>query len=310
MKAIYESSLSLIGDTPLVSLNRIHSEPARLLAKVEFFNPGGSIKDRPARHIIQTAYNQGKLVPGQPVVEMTSGNMGAGLAVVCSITGNPFVAVMSEGNSPARSRMISSFGAEVVLVPQVDGSPERVTGADIAFAREKALEIAHKRNAFFVDQFNNPSSVLVHEQETGPEIWEALDGQIDCFVAGIGSGGTFVGVSRFLKSRKPEITCVAVEPKGAEVLAGKNVVKARHVLQGVGYGSIPPKWENRLADLFVAVSDEEAIRYQKLLAEKEGLYVGYSSAANVCAGIKIMKNKTFETVPTIVTFLCDTGLKY
>ncbi|MBI4832981.1 MAG: cysteine synthase family protein [Candidatus Lindowbacteria bacterium] len=307
---IFHSALDLIGRTPLVSLERVHPGPGRLLAKAEFMQPGGSVKDRAALRIIQDAYAAGKLVRGKPVVEMTSGNMGAGLAVVCNVMGNPFTAVMSEGNSPARARMLESLGAEVVLVPQADGIPGQVTGKDIEKATERAIELARTRDAFYVDQFNNVSTVLAHEDGTGPEIWDAVGGQVDGFVAAVGAGGTFVGISRFLKSRKPNVFCAVVEPEGAEVLAGKKITKSKHVIQGIGYGIVPPLWDAKLADGTIAVSDEEAAHFRKELADKEGLHVGFSAAANVCASSRLLSSGRLGRSPTVVTILCDTGLKY
>jgi cysteine synthase A len=237
---IKDNTLQLIGNTPLVALDRIYQGASRLLAKAEFMQPGGSVKDRAAKQIIECAYRDGVLRRGQTVVEMTSGNMGAGLAVVCNVTGNPFVAVMSEGNSPARVKMLESLGAKVVLVPQIDGFSGRVTGSDIKRAVEEAVILTEQNNAFYVDQFNNPNSLTAHEQGTGLEIWNALGGKVDAFVASVGSGGTFVGTSKFLKRMKRDVVCLAVEPAGAEVLAGKSVTKPQHLLQGMGYGYVPP----------------------------------------------------------------------
>lgn len=310
MARFEESALDLIGNTPLVQLSRIRPGRGRLLAKAEFVQPGGSVKDRAALRIVQDARAAGQLAPGQPVVEMTSGNMGAGLAVVCNLLGHSFVATLSEGNSPARARMLEALGAEVVLVPQVEGTPGRVTGADIQAATERAIEIARERGAFYVDQFNNPSCVRAHEESTGPEIWEALGDGLDAFVAAVGTGGTFVGVSRFLKRENPRIRCVAVEPEGAEVLAGKQLTKPDHLLQGTGYGFVPPQWDPGLADEFIAISDEEATRFRRLLAEKEGLHVGYSAAANVCAAVKLVESSRLDEAATVATVLCDSGLKY
>ncbi len=310
MGEVTPSALGLIGNTPLVRLSRIRPGRGRLLAKAEFVQPGGSVKDRAALRIVQDARGAGQLGPGQPVVEMTSGNMGAGLAVVCNVLGHPFIATMSEGNSPARARMLEALGAEVVLVRQVEGTPGRVTGADIRAATERAIEIARERGAFYVDQFNNPSCVRAHEESTGPEIWEALGDELDAFVAAVGTGGTFVGVSRFLKRMKPGMWCVAVEPEGAEVLAGKAVEKPDHLLQGTGYGFVPPQWDPGLADEFIAISDNEATRFRRLLAEKEGLHVGFSAAANVCAALKLVESSRLGEAATVVTVLCDTGLKY
>jgi cysteine synthase A len=309
--AVYEkSALDLIGNTPLVRLDRIRAGAGGVFAKAEFVQPGGSVKDRAALWIIRDAHASGRLVPGRSVVEMTSGNMGAGLAVVCNVLGHPLMATMSEGNSPARARMLEALGAEVVLVPQVEGTPGRVTGADIRAATERAIEIAQERGAFYVDQFNNPSCVRAHEESTAPEIWDALGGEFDAFVAAVGTGGTFVGVSRFLRRKRPDIWCVAVEPEGAEVLAGKELRSPEHLLQGTGYGFVPPQWDASLADEFIAVSDEEAMSFRWLLAKKEGLHVGYSAAANVCAAVKLIESGRLGHRPTVATILCDTGLKY
>lgn len=310
MRQISTSVLDLIGRTPLVALSRLHTGPGRILAKAEFVQPGGSVKDRAALQIIQDARAAGRLAPGQTVVEMTSGNMGAGLAVVCNALGHPFVVTMSEGNSPARARMLEALGAEVVLVRQVDGCPGQVTGADIKAAAESAERIAAERNGYYVDQFNDPACVKAHEVGTGPEIWEAVGGEMDAFVAAVGTGGTFVGASRFLKRQRPDLTCVAVEPEGAEVLAGNEVTKPCHRLQGTGYGRVPPQWSSELADGYLAVSDDEADDYRSLLARREGLHVGYSSAANVCAAVKLIEGGRLGRSPTVVTVLCDTGLKY
>lgn len=304
------SAIDLVGDTPLVALTRVHAGPGTLLAKAEFMQPGGSVKDRSAARIIQDARLSGRLVAGQPVVEMTSGNMGAGLAVVCNALGHPFIATMSEGNSPARARMMRALGVEVVEVPQVDGRPGEVTGCDVEAAAARARAIAEGRGAFYVDQFNNPSCVLAHVEGTGPEIWKAVGGRIDGFVAAVGTGGTFVGVSRYLKSRSADVGCFAVEPEGSEVLAGKEIRKPRHRLQGTGYGIVPPLWEAELADGFLAVSDAEARRYRDALGRREGLYVGLSAAANVCGAVKLIESGRLGAAPTVVTILCDTGLKY
>lgn len=310
MSGISSSALDLIGNTPLLRLSRTGPRPGAVLAKAEFVQPGGSVKDRAALRIIQDARSEGRLVPGQAVVEMTSGNLGAGLAVVCNVLGHLFIATMSEGNSPARARMLEALGAEVVRVPQVDGTPGHVTGADIDSATSRARELAGERGAFYVDQFNNPSSVRAHEDTTGPEIFAALSTKLDAFIAAVGTGGTFVGASRYLKRQKPEVRCLAVEPAGAQVLAGQPVTQPCHLLQGTGYGTVPPLWDPSVADGFIAVTDEEATRYRRLLAEREGLHVGYSAAANVCAAVKAIESGALGSAPTVVTVLCDTGLKY
>lgn len=310
MGAVTPNALGLIGGTPLVALRRVHRGPGTILAKAEFVQPGGSVKDRPALRIIEDARASGRLAPRQPVVEMTSGNMGAGLAVVCNVFDHPLTVTMSEGNSPGRARMLEALGAEVILVPQVEGTAGCVSGADIRAATDRAMEIAREKRAFYVDQFNNPSCVQAHESGTGPEIWAAAGDDLDAFVAAVGTGGTFVGVSRYLKSKNPATYCVGVEPQGAEVLAGKRLDKPCHLLQGTGYGFVPPQWDPKLVDSLLAVSDEEATRFRRALAEDEGLYVGFSSAANVCAAIKLLESGQLGAAPTVVTILCDIGLKY
>lgn len=310
MQDIHGGALALIGNTPLIQITRISSGKLKLFAKAEFVQPGGSVKDRAALEIIRSAYAAGHLVPGQPVVEMTSGNMGAGLAVVCNVYGNPFTAVMSAGNSPERAKMLRAMGADVVLVPQRDGSPGQVTGRDIDVAVEKAKEITAHCKGFYGDQFNNLGSIRAHEAGTGPEIWREMGNRLDGFVAAVGSGGTFVGTARYLKRMNPKIVCAAVEPEGAEVLAGCGLRKPKHMLQGTGYGIIPPHWEQELADVLLAVSDEEAEFFRQRLAKEEGLYVGYSAAANVCAALKLGESGRLGPTPTIVTVLCDTGFKY
>jgi cysteine synthase len=305
-----QNAIELIGHTRLISLDRVHSGPGQLKAKAEFLQPGGSVKDRAARIIIEDALYNEKLVPGQQVVEMTGGNMGSGLAVMCAVIGNPLTVVMSAGNSPEHAKMLETMGARVVLVPQVDGFPGSVTGADRDAAARMARQIAADENAFYVDQFNNPSAFSAHEHGTGPEIWEQLAGRVDGFAACVGTGATFTGVARFFKRQRGHVICAAVEPEGAEVLAGKPVTKPRHKLQGTGFGTVPPLWDASLMDQSIAVSDDEAEEFRRLLARKEGLYVGYSAAANVAAACKLLHSGKFKTGATVVTVLCDAGWKY
>jgi len=304
------STLDLIGNTPLLALRRAYGGPAQIFAKAEFLNPGGSVKDRAALQIMRAAREGGVLASAQPVVEMTSGNMGAGLGVVCAALGHPFTAVMSAGNSPARAQMMRGLGVEVRLVAQVDGLPGRVTGADIAAAAADARAFATRTGAFYVDQFNNRDCIAAHELTTGPEIWEQLDGRVDAFVACVGSGGSFVGIAQFLKSHRPAIHCAAVEPAGAEALARRPITKAVHLLQGTGYGSRPPLWRADLMDQSIAISDEEAVHWRTMLGSHEGLYVGFSAAANVCAAVKLASSGALPANARIATLLCDTGLKY
>lgn len=303
------TTLDLIGNTPLVALDRVHGGPGRIVAKAEFMQPGGSIKDRVAKAIILAARADGRLPPGGTVVEMTSGNMGAGLAVVCAALGHPFVATMSAGNSPARARMMEGLGARVVLVPQVDGRPGQVTGADVAAAAAEAERIAREEGGFYVDQFNAAEGVAVHEATTGPEIL-AQSGGVDAWLAAVGTGCTFLGVARALKAASPATLCIAVEPEGSAPLAGAPVTKAQHILQGTGYGRVPPQWDAGLMDLGLTVTDAEVEDWRRRLAVREGLYVGYSSAANVCAAARLLGSGRLQPGATVATVLCDTGLKY
>ncbi|MDO8993422.1 PLP-dependent cysteine synthase family protein [Daejeonella sp.] len=301
-------TLNLIHNTPLIFLDKISADlPGKIYAKAEHLQPGGSVKDRAAYQIILDAYENGSLKRGQTVVEMTSGNMGAGLALVCRQFGNPFVAVMSEGNSPERRKILSAFGAELILTKQVDGSPGMVTGADIALAIEAANEITQKRNAFYADQFNNPSCIKAHFNHTGPEILRDLP-EADVFIASVGSGGTFIGTSKYLKSVNPGIKCIAVEPESAAILKTGKVNDPKHIIQGTAYGLIPPHWDEALADDFITVSDEEVMDMKKRLSSEQGFYVGYSAAANVIAAQKYLLAN--EKTLNIVTILCDSGYKY
>eukprot|EP01040_Poterioochromonas_malhamensis_P000313 gene313-337_t len=306
------SLLDLIGRSPLIRLSkRIYDGPGTIYALAEYLSPGGSIKDRAALQIIEDAYKQGKLKQGQPVIEMTSGNMGAGLAVVCAIYGNPFYAVMSSGNSAERRKILEGLGAKVILVPQVDGTPGKVTGKDIQAATEEAIVLSQRYQGFYCDQFNNLSSIIAHQRTTGPEIYSKLQGNIHGFVAAVGSGGTFLGTSGYLKSKDSKIHCVAVEPFGAEVLGRKPVVKPQHIIQGIGYGFVPPHWDPSLADDVYAVCDDEVADMRKRLGEKEGIFVGFSAAANVVASIKLLSSGALLSEdPVVATILCDHGLKY
>jgi cysteine synthase A len=307
---ILASVLDLIGRTPLLALDRVYNGPGRIVAKAEFLQPGGSVKDRVAKAIILAARKDGRLKPGMPVVEMTSGNMGAGLAVVCAALGHPFIATMSAGNSPARARMMEGLGTRMVLIPQVDGMPGQVTGADIAAAGDAAVQIARDEGGFFVDQFHAPEGIAAHETTTGPEILEQFGGPVDGWVAAVGTGCTFIGVARALKAAHPATLCAAVEPEGSEPLAGKAIVKPRHIVQGTSYGVAPPQWDPELMDLSLTVTDAEVEDFRRRLGAMEGLYVGYSAAANVCAAAKLLRSGRLKADATVATVLCDTGLKY
>ncbi len=304
---IKQGTLQLIRKTPLLKLNRLSGNSLNLYGKLEFMQPGGSIKDRAAYQIIQDAYDSKKIEKGQLVIEMTSGNMGAGLAVVCKQFGNPFLAVMSKGNSPERIKIIKALGADVLLTEQVDGKQGMVTGRDIEYTSKIAKEYAQKNKGFYVDQFNNPSSLKAHFETTGPEIWADLPG-IDAFVASVGTGGTFLGTSKFLKLKNSKIRCIAVEPANAAILKTGKVINPKHIIQGTGYSLIPPHWNKDLADEIITVTDSEAMEMTKRMSSEQGLYIGYSSGANVIAALKHAEiNKKAKN---IVTVLCDTGYKY
>jgi cysteine synthase len=310
-KGLFHDITESIGNTPMVELSGVvEGRDLYLYGKMEFLNPGGSVKDRIALQIVQDAYEAGDLEEGQPVVEMTSGNTGAGLAVVCNTLGNPFIAFISEGNSTKRAAMLRALGTDVRLVPQEDGKPGQVTGRDIRAAAEQAERYAREIGGFYVDQFNREGSVKAHEQGTGPEIWEALEGEIDGFVSVVGSAGTFLGTSKYLKRKTSRILCVAVEPEGAEVLKGGRVEKPTHLLQGAGYGFVPPKWDASLADLIISVNDEETLKMKDALARIEGVFVGFTAAANVVASIKLYDTGFLREGAKVATILCDTGYKY
>jgi cysteine synthase A len=216
---------------------------------------------------------------------------------------------MSAGNSQQRARMLEALGAEVILVPQIAGEPGQVTGPDIAAATRIAEQLAVDRGGFYVDQFNAPEGKAAHEAGTAREL-DAACGHIDGWTACVGTGCTFLGVARALRRANPSVMCDAVEPAGCQVLAGQAITKAKHLLQGAGYGSVPPMWEPGLMSHSVAVSDEEATTWKKRLAIEEGLYVGFTAAANVCAAIKMLSSGVLAPNATVATVLCDTGLKY
>jgi cysteine synthase A len=302
------AALAAIGGTHLLELPLPPGCRGRLLAKAEMLQPGGSVKDRTALGCVEHGINSGELQPGQPVVEMTSGNMGAGLAVVCGVLGHPFTAYMSAGNSPARAEMIRRLGGAVVLVDQVDGSPGRVTGRDIDAAEARAHEDAELQGAWYADQFSNPGGARAHETTTAPEIWDQTGGRVDAFVACVGSGGTLMGTARGLKARNPALQALAVEPAGAAILSGSPGPMVPHLLQGAGYGIVPPTFDRGLVDGYLAVTDDDAIARRRWLGQRCGLDVGYTAAANVQASLRWLQGQAADV--TVVTVLCDTGLKY
>ncbi len=282
----------------------------RILGKCELFNPGLSKKDRIAQQIIQDALTDGRLEPGQTVVELTSGNTGTGLAIVCSLMGHPFVAVMSRGNSPERAAMMRAFGAEVVLVDQAPGStPGRVSGADLERVEKETQRLVERRGAYRADQFHNQAGFRAHFLTTGPEILEQSGGRIDAFCDFVGTGGTFAGCAAAFKARDPAVRCYVVEPAGAEALAGRPVTRPGHRLQGGGYSLAALSLIDRQhIDGFLSVDDDEAIDAARRLARTEGLLAGFSSGANLAAAAQLLRGP--HAGHTIAVVLCDSGMKY
>ncbi len=310
-ETILSSVLEAIGNTPLVELSRITRDiNGRILAKLEYLNPGLSKKDRIGLQMIEEAETDGKLKPGQTVVELTSGNTGTGLSIVCAVKGYPFVAVMSRGNSTERARMMRAFGAEVILIDQLPGSkPGQVSGGDLALVEQAAQRITTERNAFRADQFNLPGSSRAHYLHTAPEILKQSNGRIDIFCDYVGSGGTFGGCAAAFKMHDPNILCYVVEPAGAAVLAGKPVTNPNHRIQGGGYSMAEmPLIDNKDVDGYLQVTDEEAMAVARRLAREEGIFAGFSSGANVAAALQLLQ--TDHPGKTIAVLLPDSGLKY
>jgi cysteine synthase A len=305
------SAIEAIGNTPLVELSRLtKGMDGRILAKLDYLNPGFSKKDRIARQIIEDAEADGRLKPGQAVVELTSGNTGTGLAIVCGIKGYPFVAVMSRGNSRERARMMSALGAEVILVDQLPGSkPGQVSGGDLELVEREAQHIVTGRNAFRADQFRLVSNFRAHYLHTGPEFIQQSGGDIDAFCDFVGTGGSFAGCAAAFKEHNPSIRCFVVEPEGAAALAGEPVTYPNHRIQGGGY-SMPHLSMLRPGhiDGFLKVTDSEAVSLARRLAHEEGIFAGFSSGANVAAALHLLQT-SFRS-KTIAVILCDSGLKY
>jgi cysteine synthase A len=307
------SVIDAIGSTPLVELHRLRRAlglRGRLLAKLECLNPGFSKKDRIAREMILEARREGRLAPGQPVIELTSGNTGTGLAIVCGALGHPFIAVMSRGNTAERARMMAALGAEVVIVEQAPGSPpHQVSGADLALVAARTEQLALERGAFRADQFTHRGNVLAHERHTGPEIWRQSGGAVTCFVDFAGTAGTFTGVMRALRAENPRVSGYLVEPATAAVLAGRPVTNASHRIQGGGYAMAHlPLLEPGLVTGHLAVADAEALSAARLLAHTEGIFGGCSAGANLAGAIAVLRGP--EPEATVAFLVCDSGLKY
>lgn len=302
MSKIYQSADALIGKTPLLELCNLEKEyhlEARILAKLEYFNPAGSVKDRVAKAMIDDAERKGILKQGSTIIEPTSGNTGIGLASVAAARGYRIIIVMPETMSVERRQLMKAFGAELVLTQGNLG----MKGA-IAKAQELAKEIP---NSFVPGQFVNPANPEIHRKTTGPEIWEDTDGNVDIFVAGVGTGGTITGVGQYLKSKNPNIQVVAVEPKSSAVLS--TGVAGPHKIQGIGAGFVPDVLDTSVYDDIIPVADEDAFAASRIMGKKEGVLVGISSGAALSAAIELAKLEK-NRGKTIVVLLPDTGDRY
>lgn len=302
METIYTSVQELIGHTPLVELTRIEKAyglSCRLLAKLEAFNPGGSVKDRVAKAILDDAKASGKLNDDSVIIEPTSGNTGIGLCALAAARGYRCIIVMPDSMSRERRLIMAAYGAEVVLSPGAEG----MSGA-IRMAQQLAEQY---ENSFIAGQFVNPANPAAHYQTTGPEIWEDLDGHADIFVAGVGTGGTLTGTARYLKEKNPALQAIAVEPAGSAVLSGKPA--GAHGLQGIGAGFIPEIMDLSVVDEILPVTEEEAFLAARQLAQTEGILAGISSGAALSAAIKAAKRPE-NAGKTLVVLLPDSGERY
>ena len=302
MAKIYTSAAQLIGHTPLLELTHLEQKyglKARLLAKMEYFNPAGSVKDRVALAMIEDAEQKGVLTPQSVIIEPTSGNTGIGLASVAAARGYRIIIVMPDSMSVERRQLMKAYGAELVLTPGSQGMKGAIAKAD-----ELAKEIPH---SFIPGQFVNEANPRAHYATTGPEIWEDTDGVVDAFVAGVGTGGTITGVGRYLKEKNPAVKVVAVEPKTSAVLS--TGVAGSHKIQGIGAGFVPAVLDTKVYDEIIPVADEDAFAAGRLIGQSEGVLVGISSGAAVHAALQLARRPEFEG-KTIVVLLPDTGDRY
>ena len=288
-----------IGNTPLVRLNRLSpSGGATIYGKAEFYNPGGSVKDRICLNMIDEAEREGRLKPGSTIVEPTSGNTGIGLALVAAVRGYKLILVMPEGMSLERASLLSSYGAQLVLTPAREGMKGSIKEAESILSQNPEY--------FMPDQFSNPANPAMHKKTTSLEILKALDGKVDAFVAAVGTGGTITGCGEVFKEQNPSTKVIAVEPAGSPVLSGGD--PGPHKIQGIGAGFVPKVLNRQILDQIITVTDEEAYQSTKQLAKKEGLLVGISAGANVFAAQQVATQMSPEQ--NVVTVLCDTGERY
>jgi cysteine synthase A len=299
MSQIYESILDLIGNTPMVKLHKVTDKNmAMIYAKLEMFNPGGSVKDRIALNMVEQAEKKGLLRPGSVIVEPTSGNTGIGLAIVGRVKGYKVILAMPDGTSQERIQILNSFGAEVVLTPSKDG---------MVGAVEKAREIvADLKDAFMPQQFMNPDNPAMHRKTTAKEILKDTDGKIDAFVAGVGTGGTLTGVGEVLKKHDPKIRVIAVEPKSSAVLSGGP--PGPHMIQGIGAGFVPDVLNRQVIDEIIKVDDQESYQMAKRLSREEGIFAGLSCGAACVAALKVAKQ--LGASKTVVVIFPDSGERY
>ncbi|MBQ7217749.1 MAG: cysteine synthase A [Synergistaceae bacterium] len=302
MSGVYSSIDQLIGRTPMLELSRLQKHfavNARILAKLEYFNPAGSVKDRIAKSMIDDAESTGRLKPGSTIIEPTSGNTGIGLCSVAAARGYRIIIVMPETMSEERRKLMKAYGAELVLT---EGK------AGMRGAIEKASEIAaNTPNSFIAGQFVNPANPKIHRETTGPEIWQDTEGHVDFFVAGVGTGGTLTGTGEYLKSQNPAVKVIAVEPAGSPVLSSGRA--GAHKIQGIGAGFVPDVLNTRIYDEIITVKDEDAVNTGKLIGKTEGFLAGISSGAAVWAAVEIAKRPE-NAGKNIAVILPDTGERY
>lgn len=294
------SIVDLVGQTPLLVLKRIgHDSGAQILCKAEFFNPLSSVKDRIGKAMVEDAEARGVLKPGVTVIEPTSGNTGIALAYICAARGYKLMLTMPDTMSLERRSLLKALGAELVLTPGglgMQGSVEK--------AQELSAEIAE---SIILQQFENPANPRIHEETTGPEIWNATAGEVHAIVTGVGTGGTITGISRYFKARNPEFKAIAIEPEGSAVLSGGE--PGPHRIQGIGAGFVPTNLDRDVIDEVITVSDDEAMEMTRRLAAEEGIFVGISAGANVCGALKVASRNEYRG-KNVVTLLCDSGERY